>query len=159
MKYRLLDPETMKREWFETMIELEEGCGLEPYTPDMLFESIALMDTIAAFSESGELTGFITCLRSDMYSPGGLYIVNINVGGRHRRQGIGESLMRIAAEMYRANGGKGLISLDVTRTNKPACALYQKLGFEKTGIPSRNGAADDVLMAPCQRLLMKEKQE
>ena len=39
------------------------------------------------------------------------------------------------------------MSLDVTLTN-PALKLYEKIGFRRTILPSRNGPEDIVMAAP-----------
>ena len=147
MRFYMLDGETMKADWFSDMIRLEAECGLEPYTPQMLSECIMLMNTIAAIDEKEELVGFVTLSISNVYTESGLYIVNLNVDKNHRRQGIGESLLRLGMKWYEQNGGTGLVTLDVTKTNLPAVRLYEKMGFVRTDIPSYNGPDDMVMKA------------
>lgn len=145
MRFYMLDGESMREDWFSSMIRMEEECGLEPYTPGMLCECILTMNTIAAIDEKDELVGFITLTVSDVYTENGLYIVNINVDKAHRRQGIGESLLTLGETWYKEKGGKGVASLDVTKTNFPAVRLYEKMGYERTDIPSENGLEDMVM--------------
>ena len=147
MRFFMLDGENMRADWFSSMIRMEEECGLEPYTPGMLYECIETMNTIAAIDEKDELVGFITLAVSDVYTQNGLYIVNINVDKDHRRRGIAKTLMRLGAKWYENNGGSGFVTLDVTKTNTPAVRLYEKMGFIATDIPSHNGPGDVVMKA------------
>lgn len=60
-------------------------------------------------------------------------VLGIGVLAPYRGRGIGEALIRNAIEKAKI---KGLtrIELTVRENNKPAVALYEKLGFEKEGL-------------------------
>lgn len=67
--------------------------------------------------------------------------LGIGVLAAYRGQGIGKALMNTALENAKL---KGLtrIELTVRENNKPAIALYEKMGFEKEGI-HKNGVCID----------------
>lgn len=64
---------------------------------------------------------------------GQLYVANLGVKERLRSKGIGKALIEAAAQRARTEGLKQLI-LDVSEKNPRAEALYQRLGFDVTGI-------------------------
>ncbi|MBU6162749.1 MAG: GNAT family N-acetyltransferase, partial [Myxococcales bacterium] len=54
----------------------------------------------------------------------------------YRRSGVGCSLMKQACQTARARGC-GALFLEVRPSNAPARALYQRLGFQATGLRKR----------------------
>lgn len=59
-------------------------------------------------------------------------VLSLAVGARHRRCGLGEGLMdAVIDELFEQ--GIVQLHLEVDETNKPAVALYEKLGFEIVG--------------------------
>lgn len=56
---------------------------------------------------------------------------NLNVRAEHRGKGIGTMLVE-AAE--RAIAATGLLSLGVATDNQRAASLYERLGYERTGV-------------------------
>lgn len=147
-----LNRHTMTAAQFSQLVTMEENCGLEPYSPDMLLDCIENLDTYVCMK--GEtVAGFITVHPFSRKLGGGLYIVNLNVAGNYRRQGIGRALMVSACARYRDSHAGSMVSLDVTKTNTAALKLYQKLGFVVTDIPSSNGDTDVVMVAALERLI------
>ena len=57
-------------------------------------------------------------------------VIDIRVADTHRRQGLGERLLResLAALSVRS------VFLDVRRTNSPAVTMYEKMGFLQVGV-------------------------
>ena len=151
MDFIKLDRQTTAPEYMEQMVRLEQVCGLEPFSKEMLTECIEEMDTYA-FIDNGIIHGFISIHSSAKYLGGGLYIVNLNVAPENRRQGIGEKLMRTALVQY-GSLSDALITLDVTKTNTAALKLYQKLGFRITDLPSANGDSDYVMICHLSQFL------
>jgi [ribosomal protein S18]-alanine N-acetyltransferase len=68
-----------------------------------------------------------------MWQPDGASatLVSIQVGARHRRTGLGSTLLRVFEERAVA-GGALLLQLGVHRRN-PAKALYEQAGYAATG--------------------------
>jgi ribosomal-protein-alanine N-acetyltransferase len=58
---------------------------------------------------------------------------NIVVDGTARRRGVGTLLLRELVEHAKAERGSGIF-LEVRESNQGARALYQKFGFEETGL-------------------------
>lgn len=147
-----LTPETLTPAQLAQLEALEQQCGLEPYTREMLLECIGNMDTYAAMEEE-RILGFVTIHPGTRYLDGGLYIVNLNVAPICRRQGLGRKLMLTACSFYMGSHGQGSVTLDVAKSNVPALSLYRALGFEITDLPSGNGDTDVVMMLSLKRLL------
>lgn len=64
---------------------------------------------------------------------GQLYLANLGVKPQLRSRGIGKALIEAAAQRARAQSLRQLV-LDVSEKNPRAEALYQRLGFDVTGI-------------------------
>lgn len=147
-----LQKSTLSPALLDQLISLEERCGLEPYTKEMLEDCIAYMDTYAAM-EGEQILGFITLQPYTRYAGGGLYITNLNVAPEYRRQGLGRKLIFNACCRYLdSHRGKNVV-LDVAKTNTAAIGLYRRLGFQETDIPSRNGNTDMVMEQSLRALL------
>ena len=152
MQWIKLDKNTITDDLFSQLEYLESICGLEPYSTDMLEECVYGLDTYAWMSGT-TMVGFITIQAASIQSGGGIYIVNLNVNPSYRRQGIGHSLMLTALAHYGCTHQGRPVILDVAKTNNAAIALYQKLGFILTDIPSGNGPNDHVMIGNINQLL------
>lgn len=147
-----LSIKSMTNAQFRQLVAIEHACGLEPYTPEMLFACIRDMDTYA-WMDDHVVAGFITVHPSTRYLVGGVYIVNLNVAGAYRRRGIGKALIRYAAAEYAVSHAGQQMVLDVARDNLPAMNLYNSLGFTETEIPSDNGETDMVMTVDIDTLV------
>lgn len=154
--YGKLDPNTLTREQFAQMVEIEANCGLEPYSPAMLWECVEQLDTFACFA-GGVLAGFITTHICTRYFGSSLYIVNLNVAQPYRGQKIAKQLMYEVYAYYIRDHRGMLVSLDVTKTNK-AINLYEQIGFQAMDIPSKNGDGDIVMALSLEQLGCRLKQ-
>ena len=141
----------LTKDQFEQIVAIEENCGLEPYSREMLLDCIENLDTFACL-DGEKVAGFITIQPSSRKSGGGLYIVNLNVAKPYRRQGIAQELIRTACCSYAKSHRGSFVILDVAKTNTPARKLYEKLGFRLTDIPSANGDTDVVMVAKLEQL-------
>lgn len=145
----------MTQEQFEQIVAIEENCGLEPYSREMLLDCIENLDTCACM-DADTVAGFITILPYYRKMGGGLYIVNLNVAKPYRRQGLAQRLMVTACSRYADSHRGSLVTLDVAKDNTAAGNLYQKLGFSITDTPSRNGDTDVVMVVKLDKLIGKE---
>ncbi|KAI3901992.1 hypothetical protein MKX01_040395 [Papaver californicum] len=60
-------------------------------------------------------------------------ISNVTIAAIARQQGVGSSMLKFAIETAKEDGIKQIF-LQVRRDNKPALALYRKMGFEPTTV-------------------------
>ena len=153
-----LDRKTLTQAQFDQIVAIEENCGLEPYTPEMLLDCIENLDTYACM-DGDNVAGFITVHPSSRKPGDGIYIVNLNVAKAYRRRGLAQRLMITACAHY-ANSHRGrFVTLDVAKNNTAALSLYKKLGFAITDIPSRNGNADVVMVEKLDRLVRQNEEQ
>jgi ribosomal-protein-alanine N-acetyltransferase len=105
------------------MTALDAAC-FEPgwnYPPEVMADFLLAPGAQALGAFEGEtLAAFILWIRRE--------IITLDVAPRHRRRGLGRTLMRRA---MRAIGKRGYrrACLQVDRDNAPAIALYASLGF------------------------------
>lgn len=151
MEIRKLEINQLTRETFEQLVAIEENCGLEPYSREMLLDCIENLHTFACM-DGATVAGFITLMASSPRLGGGLYIVNLNVAKPYRRQGLARKLITTVCGLYRDSHRGSFVILDVAKDNSAAWHLYKKLGFDVTDIPSRNGDTDVVMVAKLDKL-------
>ena len=145
--FEKLIPGRISQADFDKIVALEANCGLpDPYPPKLIAE---LLSSLSCFvcRMKGEVVGFIMVNGNGRYFGGSVYIVNLNVDAVFRGQGIAKMLILTACRYYMKLRPGRLMSLDVTLTN-PALKLYEKIGFRRTILPSRNGPEDIVMAAP-----------
>lgn len=135
--------DTITNERFEDMVELENNCGLEPFSPEMLMLDLKFQENWACV-EDGHIVAFITVSVEEGYYMGDLFVFNLNVGAAHRRKGLATELIRKALTEHPECE---YMTLDVRKDNEKAMNLYRKLGFEKDELPSLNGDSDIVMRA------------
>lgn len=158
MDWIRLDTNSVTQAHLAQMMQMEQQCGLEPYTQEMIDTCVSQMYTFA-LTEKEEIRGFITLQTTQRYSGGGIYIVNLNVANDYRRQGIGRALVLGGCSYFLKNFHQSYVFLDVARDNLPAMKLYESLGFSDTGEKSWNGPTDIVMAAPLDSLLEISKSD
>ena len=152
MDFVKLDISALTKKQLKRMEEMEKSCGLEPFSRRMLLECVAEMDTYAML-DGEQITGFITIHPSTRYLNTGVYMVNLNVAPEYRRQGIATRLILAACSVYAQTHGECQVTLEVRKDNTAALALYSKLGFAITDVPSANGETDVVMTVSMEKLL------
>ncbi len=158
MDWIRLHANTVTQAQLDQMMRMEEQCGLEPYSPEMIYTCISQMYTFA-LTEKEEIRGFITLQPSERYFGDGIYIVNLNVDKGYRRQGLGKALVLGGCSYFLDKFDHGHVYLDVAKDNLPAMKLYETLGFLETGEMSWNGPTDIVMAAPLKSLLKITKSD
>ncbi len=81
-----------------------------------------------------------------------LHVLNVATAPEMRRRGIGSVLVE-AALAYAAESGVRLVLLEVRRSNEPALRLYEKFGFDVSGVRERYYADNDEDALEMQRVL------
>lgn len=81
-----------------------------------------------------ELAGWIICEHRTRNNS--LYIENILIDEKHRRQGIGIMLIKSAIKEARRLNCR-VIELETQNTNYPAIQFYRRMGFNITGLNTR----------------------
>ncbi len=119
----------MDREHIESIARLEQECFSQPWSYDSLREELS--NPLAVFRVAlleGQVVGYV-----------GMYhivdegnITNIAVSLDHRRQGIGQALMKSLFQ-YGKDQEMQAIYLEVRASNEGAIAFYEDLHFHVTG--------------------------
>ncbi len=131
----------MGAEHIEQIAVLEKECFSEPWSENALSEELANENSHFLVAVSDEVLGYIGVQEIC----GEAYITNVAVFGKHRKSGIGRTLVRAACEGAQSRGCE-FITLEVRESNVPAITLYESEGFEKAGLrknfysaPTENG--------------------
>lgn len=141
----------MKAEDIPAVAELEKECFAEPWSENAIAESLAdsnyvffvvtksqlpksqsdelELDQMEAKSDSEQVVGYVGAyLTVDELS-----ITNVAVFSSHRRCGVADGLMK-ALDLFATERKLYGITLEVRVSNDAAIALYEKNGYEKSGI-------------------------
>ena len=149
MTIERLSFDTITNGMFEDIVEIENNCGLEPFSPEMLMLDLKFSENWA-FVEDGHVIAFITVSDEEGYYMGDLFVFNLNVSLEYRRKGLAMELIRKALSEHPECE---YMTLDVRKDNEKAMNLYRKLGFEKDAMPSLNGDSDIVMRADRNTIL------
>lgn len=127
MKIKLAE---MQAELIPAVISLERECGLSSRDEASYLNLIQGSNSIliAALDEAEQ----VVAVFSGWVVGDELEIDNVAVSPASRQQGIASKMMTKANEVAIQKGAVRAI-LEVRANNKPACALYEKLGFEVVG--------------------------
>lgn len=98
---------------------------------------------MVALDQDGAVTGYICPML--VLDEG--HILDVAVRKQYRRRGIGEMLVQKVIDECRDRGA-AFVSLEVRLSNRPAIALYERLGFIETGRRKRyyENGEDAILM-------------
>lgn len=118
--------ERMEERHIEDIAAIEKACFRHPWSADGLREELGRGLFLAAV-EDGMTVGYVGC--QTVLDEG--YITNVAVLPAFRRCGIAERLLRTLLE--RAEG-LSFVTLEVRESNRPAAALYEKMGFSRVGV-------------------------
>ena len=139
---------------FAQIVAIENSCGLSYcYPPEVLRECVQYADTYACM-DGETVAGFITIdPAATDYFDNSLHIVNINVATAYRRQGVAQRMLRTVCGYYALSHAGQYVTLDVEKSNAPALALYRKLDFTISDLPSENSDDDWVMLMPLNALV------
>jgi ribosomal-protein-alanine N-acetyltransferase len=77
-----------------------------------------------------ELAGYLVCSRYDQV----WHLMNVAVAPERRRSGVARGLI---AKLVEEGGGSLPFTLEVRVSNRPAIAMYERLGFRSAGVRPR----------------------
>lgn len=130
----------MEERDLEEVAEIEKGIFTQPWTRDGFYSSMISKDTIYLVVENnaidndkkenvGRICGYCGLLQALDEAD----ITNVAVRESARGKKIG---YRMLTELMRLGEERGItaFTLEVRKSNAPALALYEKLGFETAGI-------------------------
>ena len=83
-----------------------------------------------AATEDDTLLGYLVCSRYDRV----WHLMNVAVTPERRRSGIARTLI---AKLLEESGGDLPFTLEVRVSNRPAIAMYERLGFHSAGVRPR----------------------
>ena len=83
-----------------------------------------------AATDGDELLGYLVCSRYDQV----WHLMNVAVAPERRRAGVARGLI---ARLVEESGGKLPFTLEVRVSNRPAIAMYERLGFRSAGVRPR----------------------
>ena len=84
----------------------------------------------ATGAEGEELLGYLVCSRYDQV----WHLMNVAVAPERRRAGVARALI---ARLVEEGGGRLPFTLEVRVSNRPAIAMYERLGFRSAGVRPR----------------------
>ena len=83
-----------------------------------------------AATVNGELVGYLVCSRYDQV----WHLMNVAVAPERRRTGVARGLI---SKLLEEGGGQLPFTLEVRVSNRPAIAMYERLGFRAAGVRPR----------------------
>lgn len=124
MEYILMDASHV-----DAIAELEKVCFNDPWSVNSIVSELNNQLSLWLVAvEDGTVAGYV----GSQSVLGWADMMNIAVAPDYRRRGIGERLILELIERLKANDVVCL-TLEVRKSNEPAIALYQKLGFSEVG--------------------------
>ena len=140
----------------EAMNRVSVRCGMVPADVEVLWDNQRstrhVTYLVAEDTESGEVVGCVTGvdharLFDDPDNGCSLWCLAVDPGAA--APGVGELLVRTLVERFQARG-RAYLDLSVVHDNRPAIALYEKLGFERVPVfgVKRKNAINERLFAP-----------
>ena len=124
MIIRKMQPEDVK-----AIAELEKVCFSDPWSENSIASEL---DNRLSYWLVAEINGEVAGYVGSQSVLDGADMMNLAVAPAHRRQGVGEALVKALTD-YLQQQGIIVLLLEVRVTNDPAIALYRSLGFEQIG--------------------------
>lgn len=130
----------------EQVMVIENENFSVPWTETGFFSFLIRQDAMFLVAEEdGQVLGYCGVLT--VLDEGD--ITNVSVDKKYQGQGIGKALVRGLIDKT-VEAGVTTLHLEVRKSNESAIALYEKMGFEKTGIRKNYyeaPAEDGILMS------------
>jgi ribosomal protein S18 acetylase RimI-like enzyme len=119
----------------QNLVDLERECfTTEAYTKEQIRDLIDHPNAMAFQAEiNGDIAGFVISLLEDSEGTKLGHIVTIDVAVKHRRKGVGLTLLKTAEDALSMRETR-TVYLEVRADNTSALQLYRKQGYVKTEI-------------------------
>lgn len=116
-------------QFFHQIVEIEKSSFRNPYSPESIRLLTMWCPQLFLTAVSNDLVlGYVVASAQDMHG----HIISLAVRPKCRRQGIGSDLLSSLLERLRSIGVEKVM-LEVREDNLAAAALYEKLGFGRSG--------------------------
>jgi [ribosomal protein S18]-alanine N-acetyltransferase len=113
------------------VISIERRSFPTPWSLAMFVLELSKPSSIClAATEGDELLGYLVCSRYDRV----WHLMNVAVAPERRRAGIARTLI---GRLVDEGGGELPFTLEVRVSNRPAIAMYERLGFLPAGVRPR----------------------
>lgn len=147
LEFKIIDKETITEEQFDQIIEVEQSDTESAYS-DYILQRIYLLENNINFAcfDKGKIIAHMATDPNFKRRNDSIYIINIVVLDKYRRQGIAQKLIHTACKYYLENDSNSIISLNVDKDNIAAINLYKKLGFKNRKPISEIDADDEQYM-------------
>jgi ribosomal protein S18 acetylase RimI-like enzyme len=114
-----------------------------PHSPEKLVENWKTLSEMLVASIGGAQVGYIALKEQSV--PDALWVIDLVVGEKSRRKGIGSALV-LAAQEWAAQHGRRRIIFEMQSKNYPAIKLALKLGYEFCGYNDHYYANQDIAL-------------
>jgi ribosomal-protein-alanine N-acetyltransferase len=113
------------------VIAIERRSFPTPWSLAMFVLELSKPSGICLAATAGdELLGYLVCSRYDRV----WHLMNVAVAPERRRAGVAS---RLISQLVEAGGGELPFTLEVRVSNRPAIAMYERLGFRSAGVRPR----------------------
>jgi ribosomal-protein-alanine N-acetyltransferase len=130
----------------DAVIAIERAVYPFPWTPGNFRDALDAGNACWLAHLEGELAGYGVML----VAAGEAHLLNLGVAPAWQRQGIGRCLLQFLIAAAKKDGAQ-IMYLEVRPSNRPALALYARLGFTGVGrrkryYPCHDGREDALVM-------------
>lgn len=114
-----------------TVLSIERRSFPTPWSLAMFVLELSKPSGIClAATEGEEVLGYLVCSRYDQV----WHLMNVAVAPERRRAGVARGLIE---QLVEESGGRLPFTLEVRVSNRPAIAMYERLGFRSAGVRPR----------------------
>lgn len=129
------------------VMNIETAIYAFPWTPGNFRDSLASGYGCWICLREDELIGYAVL----MHAAGEAHLLNLSIAADWQRQGCGSRLLQRVCELARAQGAR-LLFLEVRPSNAAALRLYERHGFQRTGLrrdyyPAHAGREDALIFS------------
>ena len=136
----------MQMEDLDDVMEIENVVYSHPWSRGNFSDSINAGYSCWVLQEDAEMIGYAVL----MLAMDEAHLLNISIARHRQQQGMGRVLLDNMMTIARSHGAAHIF-LEVRVSNRPAIALYEKMGFNEMAIrrkyyPGHHGREDAYLM-------------